>query len=104
MPEGKLAQFLVDRNGVQHSGSLPPGLMRPEEEERLKALVRKSFPPYHSAIVDGSRDTFAQPIYIAELSSYYNQRICLKGEHKMRDWWENAAKMPEDMFASSQGE
>ena len=28
VPEGKLAQFLVDRNGVQHSGSLPPGMSR----------------------------------------------------------------------------
>ncbi len=177
VPEGVLADFLVDRNGVQHSGSLPPGSMRPDLEEQLKAMVRKNFPPYHSAIVDSSNDTFAQPIYIAEVSSYAKQRMCLMGdagavaqpftaggvfkginnaldmakvlaergdvdqalaewsatetatgkrltvlgrqlekaliwnvpdfalmdEPKMRDWWENAAKMPEDLFASSEG-
>lgn len=172
MPEAELPAFLVDRNGRQRRGSLPPGLMRPEEEERLKALVRNTFPPYHSAIIDGSHDTFAQPIYIAEVSSYERNRMCLMGdagavaqpftaggvfkgmnnaldlaktirqhadvdagldewsaketatgkrltrlgkqleqalifnipdfatmdERSMREWWENAAKMPEDMF------
>ena len=176
VPEGKLSQFLVDRDGRQRSGSLPPGMMRPDQEEQLKALVRKTFPPYFSAIVDSSQDTFAQPIYIAEVSSYHNRRMCLMGdagavaqpftaggvfkgrsnaldlakvlaekddvdqgleewsaeetatgkrltvlgkqlekaliwnvpdfalmdEPKMRDWWENAAKMPEDLFASAE--
>jgi 2-polyprenyl-6-methoxyphenol hydroxylase-like FAD-dependent oxidoreductase len=176
VPEGKLAEFLVDRTGVQHSSSLPPGSMRPEVVERLKGMVRKRFPPYHSAIVDSSHDTFAQPIYIAEVSSYAKERMCLMGdagavaqpftaggvfkgmnnaldlaktlvekgdvdqalaewsatetatgkrltvlgkqlekaliwnvpdfalmdEPKMRDWWANAAKMPEDLFASSE--
>jgi 2-polyprenyl-6-methoxyphenol hydroxylase-like FAD-dependent oxidoreductase len=150
--------------------------MRPEIEERLKALVRQTFPPYHSAIVDGSHDAFAQPIYIADVSGYRKGRICLIGdagavaqpftaggvfkgmnnaldmaealstqagvdealaewsatetatgrrlttlgiqlekalildipdfalmdEAGMRDWWANAAKMPEDMFASDE--
>jgi 2-polyprenyl-6-methoxyphenol hydroxylase-like FAD-dependent oxidoreductase len=174
VPNHRLSQFLVDKDGVQRSGSLPPGMMRPEEEKRLKTLVRNTFPPYHSAIVDSSQDTFAQPIYIAEVSSYSNQRMCLMGdagavaqpftaggvfkgmnnaldlakslaetadvdqaleewsaeetatgkrmtalgrqlekaliwkipdfalmdEPKMRDWWANAAKMPEDLFGS----
>jgi 2-polyprenyl-6-methoxyphenol hydroxylase-like FAD-dependent oxidoreductase len=80
MPEAELAQFLVDRDGRQRTGSIPPGLMRPEVEERLKTLVRETFPPYHSAIVDGSHDTFAQPIYIADVSSYHKGRICLIGD------------------------
>ena len=176
VPEADLPQFLVDRNGRQRSGSIPPGLMRPELEQRLKALVGETFPPYHSAIVADSHDTFAQPIYIADVSGYRRGRMCLMGdagavaqpftaggvfkgmnnaldlakaleetadvdealagwsaaetatgrrlttlgrqlekaliweipdfasmdEPGMREWWANAAKMPEDMFASDE--
>jgi 2-polyprenyl-6-methoxyphenol hydroxylase-like FAD-dependent oxidoreductase len=76
----ELPRFLTDRHGHQHAHSLPPGLMRPEEEGRLKELVEAQLPPYYAEIVAASRDTFAQPIYRAEPRAYHRGRLCLIGD------------------------
>jgi 2-polyprenyl-6-methoxyphenol hydroxylase-like FAD-dependent oxidoreductase len=75
-----LPRFLTDRHGYQHTHSLPPGLMRPEEESRLKAWIQEQLPPYYAEIITASRDTFAQPIYRVEPPAYHRGRICLIGD------------------------
>jgi 2-polyprenyl-6-methoxyphenol hydroxylase-like FAD-dependent oxidoreductase len=80
MPPDELPRFLTDRFGHQHTHSLPPGGMRPEEEHRLRTLVAAQVPPYYAAIVTASRDTFAQPIYRVEPPAYYRDRLCLIGD------------------------
>jgi 2-polyprenyl-6-methoxyphenol hydroxylase-like FAD-dependent oxidoreductase len=80
VPRDELPRFLADRHGYQHTHSLPPGLMRPEEERRLKAWAQEQVPPYHAEIVTASRDTFAQPIYRVEPPAYHRGRICLAGD------------------------
>lgn len=75
-----IESFLVDRDGVQHEGSIPPGLMRPEAEERLKDLMREHLPPYFADIVAASAGTFAQPIYSVEVPAYYRARVGLLGD------------------------
>ncbi len=76
----ELPAFLTDRFGRRHAHSLPPGNMRPEEERRLVDLVAGQLPPYYAEIVGGTRDTFAQPIYIAEPPAYHCGRMCLIGD------------------------
>ena len=172
MEESDLPQFLVDKTGSRQPGSLPPGMIRAEEEERLKRLAQESLPSYFGDIIAASQDTFAQPIYTSNVPAYYKGRICLAGdagafaqpftaggvfkginnaidltnalaseadidqalaawnkeeimtgtrmyllgqqleqaliwsipdfakmsEQEMKEWWENAAKMPEDLF------
>lgn len=78
--EEALPAFLVDKNGRQHTSSMPPGLMRLEEENRLKQLMRDHLPTYYADIVAASSNTFAQPIYNVNLLEYYNGRICLMGD------------------------
>lgn len=78
--ESDLPQFLVDKTGTLQPGSLPPGMMRPEEEQRLKRLARESLPPYFGDIIAGSEDTYAQPIYTADVPAYYRGRMCLAGD------------------------
>lgn len=80
MPADELPAFLTDRSGQRHAHSLPPGSMRPEEERHLAALVMAQLPPYYAEIVGATRDTFAQPIYIAEPPAYHRGRICLIGD------------------------
>jgi 2-polyprenyl-6-methoxyphenol hydroxylase-like FAD-dependent oxidoreductase len=80
VPPDDLPRFLTDRNGHQHTLSLPPGLMRPEEESRLKAWIQEQVPPYYAEILTASQDTFAQPIYRAEPPAYHRGRICLIGD------------------------
>lgn len=80
MPPEDLPRFLTDRLGHRHTHSLPPGGMRPEEERRLKEMLRAQLPPYYAEIVAASPDTFAQPIYRVEPPAYHRGRICLIGD------------------------
>jgi len=75
-----LADFLVDRAGRRHQHSLPPGLIRPDEEQRLKTLVSDHLPPYFAEVVVSSRDTFAQPIFGVQVPAYARGRIGLLGD------------------------
>jgi 2-polyprenyl-6-methoxyphenol hydroxylase-like FAD-dependent oxidoreductase len=75
-----LPDFLIDREGRQRSGSLPPGAMGQGEEARLKQLMQEHLPTYYAEIITASHDTFAQPIYTVELPAYHQGRICLMGD------------------------
>jgi 2-polyprenyl-6-methoxyphenol hydroxylase-like FAD-dependent oxidoreductase len=76
----ELAEFMIDREGVRRSGSLPPGSIRPEEEMRLKQLMTDNLPGYYAEIVSKSEHTYAQLIYTIDLPAYGRDRICLIGD------------------------
>ena len=76
----ELPDFLVDRDGHRHEGTIPPGRMRPEEERRLKSLARESLPPYYADVVDSTPDTFAQAVFSVAVPDYHVGRICLTGD------------------------
>lgn len=76
----ELPEFLVDRSGVRHATSLPPGAMRLQEEARLRALMREHLPSYFADIVAQARDTFAQPIFTVSVPRYRRRRVCLLGD------------------------
>lgn len=76
----ELADFLIDREGRRHETSIPPGLMRPTEEKRLKELMTRHLPPYFGDIVARSRNTFAQPIYTVTVPAYAVDRCALLGD------------------------
>jgi 2-polyprenyl-6-methoxyphenol hydroxylase-like FAD-dependent oxidoreductase len=80
LPIERLSSFLTDRHGRQRIGTLPPGKMRPEVEERLKGLMRSHLPTYYAGIINDSQDTFAQPIYLVDMPAYHRDRICLIGD------------------------
>jgi 2-polyprenyl-6-methoxyphenol hydroxylase-like FAD-dependent oxidoreductase len=78
-----LQEFMVDRDGIHRSGTMPPGKMRLEEEERLKRLVTDNLPTYYGDIVAKTQNTYVQLIYTVDLSSYYRDRMCLIGDAGM---------------------
>ena len=80
VPADELPPFLIDRNGKQHDSSMPPGLMRLEEEDRLKALLGDHLPTYYGDIISASENTFAQPIYNVKVPAYFKDRMCLFGD------------------------
>jgi 2-polyprenyl-6-methoxyphenol hydroxylase-like FAD-dependent oxidoreductase len=80
VPPEELPAFLTDRSGQQRTGSLPPGNMRLEDEERLKQRVRAHLPSYFADMVDMGQDTFAQPIFTADVPSYHRDRVCIIGD------------------------
>lgn len=80
MPEERLGDFLVGRDGRHHEGAIPPGEMPPDEERRLKLLARESLPPLYADIVEASPGTFAQAVYSVSVPAYRRGRICLTGD------------------------
>ncbi len=83
LPEEQLADFMVDKNGIYHEGTLPPGKVRTAEENRMKALMRENLPAYYSDIISKTKDTYVQLIYTVKLSAYHRDRLCLIGDAGM---------------------
>lgn len=83
IPEPELPGFMVDRDGVSHQGSIPPGKMRLAEENRLKQLMRDNLPAYYSEIITKTENSYVQLIYTVRLPAYYQGRICLIGDAGM---------------------
>jgi 2-polyprenyl-6-methoxyphenol hydroxylase-like FAD-dependent oxidoreductase len=75
-----LSDHLTDRENVVRTGSVAPGKLRPNEERRLKDLMREHLAPYYADIVEGSRDTFSQAIYTVQPPAYRAGRMCLIGD------------------------
>jgi 2-polyprenyl-6-methoxyphenol hydroxylase-like FAD-dependent oxidoreductase len=80
VPAEALPHFLTDRTGRVRTHSIPPGTMRLEEETQLKQWASNTLPPYFSDIINASQNTFAQPVFIAEVPAYYRGRIGLIGD------------------------
>ena len=83
IPESELPSFMIDRDGVAHSGAIPPGMMRLQEEERLKALMQENLPTYYGDIIRKTQNTYVQLIYTVSLPAYHQGRICLIGDAGM---------------------
>lgn len=83
LPEVELPKFMVDKDGLTHSGTIPPGRMRPEVENRLKQLMQDNLPSYYGDIVYRSQNTYVQLIYTVRLPAYHRGRVCLIGDAGM---------------------
>lgn len=80
VPKEELPVFLVDKDGRQRRGSLPPGSIRQDLVDALTTMVSEQFPPYYADIVTASQNTFVQPIYTAQVSGYKRGRMALLGD------------------------
>lgn len=78
--ETSLGEFLTDKQGKVHEGSLPPGGMPLATESKLKVKAQERLPSYYNDIVERSRDTFAYAIYDCHVPAYRKGRICLAGD------------------------
>ena len=78
--EDALADFLTDKDGRRHEGSLPPGAMPLATERALKQKAKERLPDYYLEIVERSPDTFAYAIYDCQVPAYRKGRICLIGD------------------------
>lgn len=75
-----LSRYLLDSDGVKRTQSVPPGMMRPELEQHLKADAKRLLPGYFAQLVVDSQGTFGQGIFTTMPSTYHQGRICLVGD------------------------
>ena len=80
LPAEELASFMVDRSGNPLVGSIPPGQMRLDEENGLKALMAAELPDYHAELVARTVDTSVQLIYTARTPGYHRGHMLLAGD------------------------
>ena len=78
--QAELADFLTDKDGKRHSGSLPPGGMPLATEHALKQKAYERVPDYYAEILNKCQDTFAYAIYDCEVPAYCKGNICLIGD------------------------
>jgi len=80
VPQSELAEFLTDKKGYVHSGSLPPGGMPLPTEQRLKSRAHNQVPSYYAEILEKCENTFAYAIYDCHVPAYRKGRVCLVGD------------------------
>ena len=80
VPDSDLPTFMVDRSGRTREGTIPPGELRPEVEEELKASMEAELPDFYGAMVRASRRTYVQLIYTVRMPAYHRGAACLIGD------------------------
>ena len=78
--EQELSEFMLDRAGHRHSGSLAPGQLRPAEEARLKQAAHQNLPDYYAELVERTRITYVQLVFTARPPAHRRGRLCLIGD------------------------
>jgi 2-polyprenyl-6-methoxyphenol hydroxylase-like FAD-dependent oxidoreductase len=80
VPEEELDAFMVDNTGRRREGAIPPGGVRTEVEDELKALMARELPGYYGHMVGATERTYVQLIYTARLPAYHRGAACLIGD------------------------
>jgi 2-polyprenyl-6-methoxyphenol hydroxylase-like FAD-dependent oxidoreductase len=76
----ELPQLLTDRNGVSHSISIPPPLIRPEHVTAMRAAAERLLAPQFRAIVRLMGEPILQPIYDLESPHLAFGRVAIIGD------------------------
>ena len=80
VPDDELPTFMIDRSGRRREGTIPPGDLRPEVEEQLKATMEAELPAYYGAMVQETNHTYVQLIYTVRMPAYHRGAACLIGD------------------------
>ncbi len=80
VPDEELPTFMIDRSGRLRDGTIPPGELRPEAEEELRALMEAELPDYYGEMVRATAHTYVQLIYTARMPAYHRGAACLIGD------------------------
>jgi 2-polyprenyl-6-methoxyphenol hydroxylase-like FAD-dependent oxidoreductase len=76
----ELPELLTDRNGVSHSISIPPPLIRPEHVKAMRAAAERLLAPQFRAIVRLIEEPILQPIYDLESPHLAFGRVAIIGD------------------------
>jgi 2-polyprenyl-6-methoxyphenol hydroxylase-like FAD-dependent oxidoreductase len=76
----ELPQLLTDRNGISHSISIPPPLIRSEHVTAMRAAAERLLAPQFRAIVRLIEEPILQPIYDLESPHLAFGRVAIIGD------------------------
>src|SRR5262249_7834086 len=78
--QSELPQLLTDRDGVSHSISIPPPLIRSEHIRAMRAAAERLLAPQFRAIVRLIEEPILQPIYDLESPHLAFERVAIIGD------------------------
>jgi 2-polyprenyl-6-methoxyphenol hydroxylase-like FAD-dependent oxidoreductase len=78
--ESELESVLKDKNGEVRDGTVPPGFLSLNTENKLKKFLSKNIPKYYADIVLNTKDSYLQVIYTVDLDGYYKEHMALIGD------------------------
>jgi len=81
--EKDLNNLMTDDEGKLWNGTLPPGKLNKQNEDKLKDFISKNTPDYYAEIVNRTADSYIQVIYTLDLDSHYKGKMCLIGDAGM---------------------
>ncbi len=81
--EKDLDDLMKDEAGRQWTGTLPPGKLNKQNENKLKTFILKNTPDYYAEIVNRTTNSYIQVIYTLDLDSYFKDNMCLIGDAGM---------------------
>ena len=80
LPEHDVEAFMVDRSGTPRVGTIPPGELLPEQQDRLQATVGAQLPGFYADVVRRTQTTSVQLIYTVDVPGYHRGRMGLIGD------------------------
>jgi 2,6-dihydroxypyridine 3-monooxygenase len=80
VPPDELAGFLTDRRGVRREVSLPPGQVRAERVEEMRAVAADRLAPPIAEVVTTVAEPFVQAVFDIEVPGMASGRACLVGD------------------------
>ena len=80
LPSERLTSFMIGRAGKPLIGSIPPGEMRLDQEDELKALMAAELPDFYADVVARAVDTSVQLIHTARIPAYHRRHMLLVGD------------------------
>jgi 2,6-dihydroxypyridine 3-monooxygenase len=80
VPEAELAGVLTDRDGVRRPVSVPPGSVRPERVDALRADAKARVAAPIAEVVARIEEPFVQAVYDISVPRMVFGRVCLLGD------------------------
>ena len=83
VPMEELRDLMVGADGRERFGTLPPGQIKQEDENRLKGFLSSQIPGYYAEVVNKTKNSYIQVIYTLDLDHYSKDNMCLIGDAGM---------------------
>lgn len=81
--EVELKEVMTDKTGELRVGTLHPGAISRQAEDKLKGFLSQNTPSHYADIVNKTENSYIQVIYTLDLDHYYKDNMCLIGDAGM---------------------
>lgn len=78
--EANLQDFMVDKNGIKHTGSVPAGYLGTNHLRHFQSLITKNLPNHVNSLINRTSEPFIQVVQDFQLPEYTDNRVIFVGD------------------------